>query len=101
MKIIVDENMYTTFYIGQNIKENDELYYKMKDDSFWFHLDDETSSHVYCVCKIKITRNVINKASMLVRKYSKNQKCKVIYTDKKNLTRLGPGIMDVSVFKIA
>ena len=46
----------STFYIGQNINENDELYKTMPSNATWFHLDSETSSHVYCVSGSKSSK---------------------------------------------
>jgi len=37
-----------TFYVGQNSSENDELFRAVPGNSTWFHLDLQSSSHVYC-----------------------------------------------------
>lgn len=98
MKVIETED--ATFYVGQNCSENDELFKTMPLDSTWFHMDSQSSSHVYCVLKIsetdskKISKQDIKKGAELVRIWSKKSG-KVIYITKSKLKRLGPGLLDL------
>lgn len=95
MKVIETED--ATFYVGQNCSENDELFKTMSLDSTWFHMESESSSHVYCVLKTeeqKISKTEIKKGAELVRLWSKKSG-KVIYITKSKLKRLGPGLMDL------
>jgi len=87
------------FYVGQNCSENDKLFRSMPGNSTWFHLDLQSSSHVYCVCKdpkrIKLSKEEIKKGAELVRTYSKKTG-KVIYLKKNKLKTLGQGIVEWS-----
>lgn len=89
-EIIIDEVIY---YIGRNIKDNDELFKKMSNDSEWFHSEDSPSSHVYCVCK-KLGPKEIKQSAQFVRQYSKSQGS-VIHIKKRNLLRKGPGLLEI------
>jgi len=83
------------FYVGQNCSENDKLFKSMSGDSTWFHLDQQSSSHVYCVSKEKkLTKEEIKKGAELVRTYSKKSG-KVIYLKKSKLKRVGPGLVEL------
>jgi hypothetical protein len=86
----------STFYVGQNCSENDKLFVSMPIDSIWFHLESESSSHVYCVTNDirKLTREEIKKGSELVKIYSKKFS-KVIYLPKNKLKRIGPGLIEL------
>lgn len=108
MKTFVFEE--ATFYVGQNQKENDELFKIMPETATWFHLDSESSSHVYCVLgdttseksdnwpKLghvpKLTKEQIKKGAELVRTWSKKSS-KVIYLKKNRLKRIGPGLVEL------
>ncbi len=105
MKVIETED--ATFYVGQNCLENDELFKTMPVNSTWFHMESESSSHVYCVLKTsethegaskKISKDayirVSKKGAELVRLWSKKSG-KVIYITKNKLKRLGPGLIDL------
>lgn len=88
-----------TFHVGQNISENDKLFEIMPSDSTWFHLDNQSSSHVYCVStlnteKNKLTKTEIKKGALLVREYSKKNGA-VIYIKKNKLKRIGPGLVEL------
>ena len=96
MKEIIFENV--VFHIGQNCSENDNLFKTMPDNSIWFHLDSQTSSHVYCISNNKLTKKdmkeVIKKGAELVRLWSKKTG-KVIYIKKNKLKSVGPGIVEL------
>lgn len=103
MKTFVFEE--ATFYVGQNQKENDELFKSMPETATWFHLDSESSSHVYCVLGDitsekkfgnvpKLTKSHIKKGAELVRTWSKKSD-KVIYLKKNKLKRIGPGLVEL------
>lgn len=86
-----------TFYVGQNISENDELFKTMPSDSTWFHLESQTSSHVYCIKQEntqKLTKEEIKKGAELVKVWSKKTD-KVIYIKKNKLKRIGPGLVEL------
>lgn len=87
-----------TFYVGQNCSENDKLFKTMSGDSYWFHLDTQSSSHVYCVKKDqsinKLTKEEIKKGADLVKIWSKKTD-KVIYIKKGKLKRIGPGLVQL------
>lgn len=106
MKII--EECDTIFYIGQNDKDNTELFDKMKDDAIWVHLNDLPSAHVYFELnseaeKIdkRLKMKLIKIAGRLVKENSKFkniQKLSICYTKKKNLKKgkaLGEVILNV------
>jgi predicted ribosome quality control (RQC) complex YloA/Tae2 family protein len=83
------------FYVGQNCSENDELFKSMPGNSTWFHLDSQSSSHVYCVSENKkLTKQEIKKGAELVRIWSKKSG-KVIYLKKSKLKRIGPGLVEL------
>ena len=88
------------FYVGQNCLENDKLFMSMSENSLWFHLDSQSSSHVYCVVKEnkKLSkeemRTIIKKGGELVRIWSKKTG-KVMYIKKCKLKRVGPGIVEI------
>lgn len=85
----------TTFYVGQNCAENDELFKTMPGTATWFHLDSESSSHVYCITVgKKLTKEEIKKGAELVRTWSKKSS-KVIYLKKSRLKRIGPGLVEL------
>ena len=91
MKEITIDN--SKYYVGQNITENDKLYKEMPLNAEWFHLDSDSSAHVYCICD-KLTKKEIKQASILVRKFSKGQG-QVIHIKKNKIKRVGPGLIEV------
>jgi predicted ribosome quality control (RQC) complex YloA/Tae2 family protein len=67
----------------------------MPENSTWFHLDNDSSSHVYCVTENKkLTKNQIKKGAELVKIWSKKSG-KVIFLKKNNLKRVGPGLVEL------
>ena len=67
----------------------------MSENSTWFHLDQQTSSHVYCVSEgKKLSKQEIKKCAELVKIWSKKTG-KVIYLKKNKLKRVGPGLMEL------
>lgn len=67
MKKIENSNG-VTFYVGQNSKENDELYNALKNKKcYWFHLDQGPSAHVYAKSQSILTKHDIKEAAILVR----------------------------------
>jgi predicted ribosome quality control (RQC) complex YloA/Tae2 family protein len=83
-----------TYYVGKNIKENDKLYNEMPENSIWFHLDNEPSSHVYAISHSEIKKKDLKKGAMLVRENSKGQG-RVVYVERKNIKLIGPGLIDI------
>ena len=92
MKIIEFND--TIYYIGQNTSENDHLFKTMPNNATWFHLDSQSSSHVYCVSNTKLTKIEIKKGAELVKFWSKKTD-KVIYIKKCKLKRIGPGLLEL------
>jgi predicted ribosome quality control (RQC) complex YloA/Tae2 family protein len=88
---IIDDYKDVTFFIGQNAKENDELFRAADPEDIWFHYDNRPSAHVYMqidnefnsLTKNSLTKNSPNSLSkkellkmikvgaLLVRKNSK------------------------------
>jgi hypothetical protein len=82
------------FYIGQNCSENDELFESMPNNSTWFHLDNDSSCHVYAISNRKLTKLEFKKGAELVRIYSKKTG-KVIHMKKSGLKKVGPGTVEL------
>jgi predicted ribosome quality control (RQC) complex YloA/Tae2 family protein len=90
-EIIINDNKY---YIGENSRENDEIYKIVPNNSIWFHLDQGPSSHVYLVFDKKISRTELKQGAMFVRQYSKGQG-RVIYLEKKYIKLIGGGQVEM------
>jgi len=91
-EIIIDE---VTYLVGNNCKENDQLFGSTPSDSVWFHLEEDPSAHVYALKNGDLTREELKYAANLVRKYSKGQG-KVIYLEKKYLKLIGNGLIEMT-----
>ena len=108
MKIVEDFDSTVSFYIGQNSRENSNLYKdeNIGPDSIWFHLDDYPSCHVYAVNKKDNNwkenrkdneKKIIKQGAILVKNNTKKKpsgKLYVCYTPKSNLKHLGSGTME-------
>jgi len=76
--------------IGKNAQMNDILTFEIANDNdLWFHVSGVPGSHVIIRKKDEeIPKDIIKKASELAVKNSKAQgKVKVIYTERKNVTK--------------
>jgi predicted ribosome quality control (RQC) complex YloA/Tae2 family protein len=79
------------YYIGTSAKDNWDLYDKMSEDSWFFHIDNEPGSHVYIDIDTKNSeeffpeRAHIIRAAQLVKIQSKcyRNKVPIIYIQKK------------------
>jgi len=92
MKTIVQDLV--VYYIGQNSRENDNLFSKMPKTAIWFHLESGPSAHVYAVKPIPLDKNEIKRGAMLVREHSHGQG-KVIYLKKTSLNLIGQGELEL------
>lgn len=96
-----------TYNVGQNSSENDQLYHISSSDSFWFHLEDMPSPHVYVtLINTDLNRQHIVNAANLVRKYSSKAKLsksngRVMYAKKTDIKLIGNGEVEVSKYKLA
>ena len=81
------------FHMGQNDKENTELYDTMEEESFWVHLDEFPSAHIYFNLPKKAKKSkmrLIKMAGRLIKmdsKYSNRKNINICYTRKKNLKK--------------
>jgi predicted ribosome quality control (RQC) complex YloA/Tae2 family protein len=71
--------------LGQNAKENWDLFRKAKQTDYWFHLDNSPSGHAFVS---NINKDIIRETALLVKNNSKFKHLKnvsVIYCQKRNL----------------
>jgi len=92
MKEVLEDSV--TYFIGENAKENDELYEKMPSNAIWFHLDSKPSAHVYAVSLTKMNRIQLKRGASFVRFYSKGQG-RVLYAEKKDIKLIGQGLVEL------
>lgn len=99
------------FYIGENARDNHELFDKMDDNAIWVHLEDYPSAHVYFeIPKDKTVKKskLLKIAGRIIKQNSKYQHIKnleICYTRKHNLKKsdkLGEVIIngDIGIMKI-
>lgn len=91
------EDYKATIKVGQNAKENDELFSTADQDDIWFHLDKGASSHVYLSfipgkmgksMEKKVLKGLLHECALLVKQHSKcNMKAKVNYIEKRHLSK--------------
>jgi hypothetical protein len=111
MKVI--ENGNETYYIGENAKDNHEMFDTMgtlevekRTNMTWFHLNDTSSAHVFVNLPKdrKLRKKVLKQAAYYVRYYSKDYG-PVCYTSRSNLRKGGkPGeiiILDDDKLKVS
>lgn len=87
MKTIIDND--TIYYIGRNAQDNWDLFDKMNDEFYWFHLNDFSGCHVY-IESDNPSMSQITRALELTKEYSKIpycQKVSICYTQKKFLKK--------------
>jgi predicted ribosome quality control (RQC) complex YloA/Tae2 family protein len=93
IETIESENKKTTFRLGKNQTENDELITDADPNDWWFHLDGHSSGH--CIVEINVGDSLLGEdigfACDLIKSNCKlknsNKKLKYVYTQIKNLTK--------------
>ena len=72
MKYIINNN---TYYIGKNARENWDLYDKAEPFDIWFHLDKESSPHVFLELRNNDEPNLetILEGAKLCKQFSKKK----------------------------
>lgn len=103
IETIESENKKTTFRLGKNQIENDELITDADPNDWWFHLDGSPSGH--CIVEINVGDSLLGEdigfACDLIKSNCKlknhNKKLKYVYTQIKNLTKTKiKGLVNVS-----
>lgn len=83
-----------TYTIGKNANDNFTLIDNSQEDDFWFHLKDQSSSHVV----VKMDKNykkkelsyILKQGAILCKQHSKQKNLQgvpIIYTKIKNVTK--------------